>query len=120
MMDISIITTNSILTVSIPQSLKCGGKNMLANKTITTLYNPGEKDREVLKAEFVIRLKEFNNIFNDIKTSKMEKPEQHYLLIGQRGSGKSTLIQRLRYAIEDDAELSQWLIPIAFTEEQYN
>ena len=93
---------------------------MSAIKTISTLYNPGEKDKQALINEFVIRLKEFENIFGDIKTSKMKTPEQHYLLVGQRGSGKSTLIQRLRYAIEDDEQLSKWLIPIAFTEEQYN
>ncbi len=47
-------------------------------------------------------------------------PEQHYLLLGQRGSGKTTLLTRLRYAVEDSAELNNWLIPIAFSEEQYN
>lgn len=93
---------------------------MSATKTVTTLYNPGSKDKDALIKEFVIRLKEFDNIFKDIKTSKMKTPEQHYLLVGQRGSGKSTLIQRLRYSIEDDEQLNKWLIPLAFTEEQYN
>ena len=93
---------------------------MSASKTVINLYNPGEKRKDDLINEFVIRKREFENIFNDIKSSKMEHSEQPYLLVGQRGSGKSTLIQRLRYAIEDDPQLSSWLIPITFTEEQYN
>jgi DNA-binding MarR family transcriptional regulator len=93
---------------------------MSATKTIMNLYNPGEKRKDDLIAEFVIRLREFENIFADIKSSKMEHSEQPYLIVGQRGSGKTTLIHRLRYAIEDDPELNPWLIPIAFNEEQYN
>lgn len=93
---------------------------MSAIKLVTTLYNPGEKDKATLIDEFVVRQKEFNAIYNDIKTSKMLHPEQHYLLVGQRGSGKTTLMQRLKYAIQDDDKLSKQLIPIVFTEEQYN
>lgn len=50
----------------------------------------------------------------------MTTPEQHYLLFGQRGAGKTTMLLRLKYAIEDDAKLSRWLIPVIFSEEQYN
>lgn len=84
------------------------------------LYNPDRKDRQKLIDEFVIRTDVFVKIFDDIRSSKMENPEQHYLLVGQRGTGKTTLLTRLRYAIEDDPGLSNWLIPITFSEEQYN
>ncbi|HLK30925.1 MAG TPA: hypothetical protein VKT28_20275 [Puia sp.] len=84
------------------------------------LYNPDRKGKEQLIAEFVVRTKVFDDIMHDIKTSKMKTPEQHYLLVGQRGAGKTTLLHRIRYAIEDDTKLNKWLIPVIFSEEQYN
>src|SRR5690606_39177763 len=45
---------------------------------------------------------------------------QHHLIIGQRGMGKTTLLRRLRYAIEDDPELDARWLPLVFPEEQYN
>jgi len=86
----------------------------------TLLYNPDRKDRQELIDEFVIRTETFNKIFRDLETGPMNYPEQHYLIIGQRGSGKTTLLTRLRYAVEDSAILNSWLIPISFSEEQYN
>jgi hypothetical protein len=84
------------------------------------LYNPNKKDKQEFISEFVIRTKIFEEIFTDIKSGKMNTPEQHYLLFGQRGAGKTTMLLRLKYAIEDDAKLSKWLIPVIFSEEQYN
>lgn len=49
----------------------------------------------------------------------MEHPEQHYLIVGQRGMGKTTFLLRLKYGIEDSLLLNNWLIPVSFTEEQY-
>ena len=84
------------------------------------LYNPAQKEKETLIDEFVIRTKEFKTIFEDIKNSKMDVPEQHYLIVGQRGMGKTTLLWRILYAIEDDPKLNKKLIPVIFSEEQYN
>ncbi|MCB9331560.1 MAG: hypothetical protein H6574_10785 [Lewinellaceae bacterium] len=49
----------------------------------------------------------------------MEVPEQHYLILGRRGMGKTTLLLRLAYEIENDPALNSWLIPIVFNEEEY-
>lgn len=84
------------------------------------LYNPDRKNKNEFIAEFVIRTKIFEEIWADIASGKMKTPEQHYLLLGQRGAGKTTLLLRLKYAVEDDAKLSKWLIPVMFSEEQYN
>lgn len=84
------------------------------------LYNPDRKDKHEFISEFVIRTEIFKEIFADIKSGKMTTPEQHYLLLGQRGAGKTTMLLRLKYAIEDDPKLSKWLIPVIFSEEQYN
>ncbi|MCG2610012.1 hypothetical protein LZZ90_00655 [Flavobacterium sp. SM15] len=82
--------------------------------------NTGNKAKEALIDGFVIRTKVFNNIFSEIMLSKTDKPEQNYLVIGQRGAGKTTLLYRLKYAIEDEPKLSPRIIPIMFSEEQYN
>ena len=84
------------------------------------LYNPDRKDKQEFISEFVIRTEIFKQIFKDIKSGKMTTPEQHYLLLGQRGAGKTTLLLRLKYAVEDDQALSKWLLPVMFSEEQYN
>lgn len=84
-----------------------------------TIYNPANKRKEQLVEEFIIRKKEFETVFNDINTFKEDYPPQHYLILGQRGSGKTTLIHRLKYAIEDELNLTKTYISIAFDEEQY-
>jgi energy-coupling factor transporter ATP-binding protein EcfA2 len=84
------------------------------------LYNPDRKGKQRLIQEFVVRTQVFDDIMRDLETSDMKTPEQHYLLVGQRGTGKTTLLHRIRYAIEDSKKLNKWLIPVIFTEEQYN
>jgi TPR repeat protein len=93
---------------------------MNANINVLLRNNTGNKDKKSLVQGFVVRTKIFNNIFSEIKKSDISKPEQNYLIIGQRGSGKTTLLFRIKYAIEDDADLFKWLIPVIFSEEQYN
>lgn len=84
------------------------------------LYNPDQKSKGEILEEFVLRNQEFNSIFNTLKSSDISHPPQHFLIQGQRGMGKTTLLLRLKYAIEDDQELSAWLLPIRFSEEQYH
>lgn len=84
------------------------------------LYNPDRKTKVQLMAEFVVRTDVLNEIMHDIETSEMKRPEQHYLLVGQRGSGKTTMLNRIKYAVEDADQLNNWLIPVIFSEEQYN
>jgi hypothetical protein len=84
------------------------------------LYNPDKKNKQQFIEEFVVRTSIFDEVFKDIQTGKMKHPEQHYLLLGQRGSGKTTILNRIKYAIEDDVKLNKWIIPIVFNEEQYH
>ena len=67
-----------------------------------------------------MRTKSFEKIFEDIKTSKMKYPEKHYLIQGQRGMGKTTLLLRLKYEVENSEELNKWLLPVFFSEESYD
>ena len=89
------------------------------NTSMPLLYNPDQKMKEQLIGEFVIRQKEFMVLINGLLSSSIQTSPQHYLIVGQRGMGKTTLLLRLKYAIEDNTALNRWLIPIKFSEEQY-
>jgi len=84
------------------------------------IYNPANQTVQELIENFVVRTKIFEEIFNDIKSSKMEYPEQHYIIQGVRGQGKTTLLLRIAYEINNTKTLRKRLIPIIFNEEQYN
>lgn len=88
-------------------------------RTIASIYNPDLLPKEQLIRTFVVRVKKFEKLFADIKSSKMEHPEQPVLIVGLRGMGKTTLLLRLAYEIENDPELNSWLLPIVFNEEEY-
>ncbi len=84
------------------------------------LYNPAAQPEQWLIEHFVVRTKVFERIFEDIKNNDMIHPEQHYLIQGQRGMGKTTLLLRLKYEIERTPELKDWLMPVFFNEESYD
>ncbi len=84
------------------------------------LYNPAAQTEEWLIEHFVVRTKMFERIFADLISSDMKHPEQHYLIQGQRGMGKTTLLLRLKYEIERTPELKEWLLPVFFNEESYD
>ncbi len=87
---------------------------------IPSIYNPATQTAEEIISNFVVRLKEFAELFTTIKTDKMKNPPQHYIIQGQRGYGKTTLLLRLNIEIKNDEEINSWLIPVMFDEEQYN
>ncbi len=86
---------------------------------IATIYNPQNQSKEALIAGFVVRKTKFNRLFRDIYDAPMTAPEQHYLIQGLRGMGKTTLLLRLAYEIENTPDLHDKLIPIVFNEEEY-
>ena len=89
------------------------------DKIISNIYNPQNFDKKSLLDLFVVRHREFDRIFRDIRNSKLNQTSQNFLIQGQRGSGKTTLLAKLRFEIEADESLSHLLV-IQFTEEQYN
>ena len=92
---------------------------LLPRPAVANIYNPQNQSKEQLIESFVVRQQLFKKLFKVIKEAKMEVPEQHYLLLGRRGMGKTTLLLRLAYEIEDTPELNSWLIPLVFNEEEY-
>lgn len=81
------------------------------------IYNPDLLSKEELVAQFVARRRDFEQITADLARPRFG---QHQLIIGHRGMGKTTLLRRIRYAVEDDPRLAKIWMPLTFPEEQYN
>jgi tetratricopeptide (TPR) repeat protein len=84
------------------------------------LYNPHLHGKQELVGLFFVRRKLLDLLLEDLRATSAGQSPQHHLLIGQRGMGKTMLLHRLGYGIEDDPELSQSFLPLTFPEEQYN
>ncbi len=91
-----------------------------SNTLLMNIYNPANQTRSELIDNYVVRVKEFQEIYRIIKSDDMAHPPSHFLVQGQRGSGKTTLLLRIYYEVKDNPQLSEWLIPVRFDEEQYN
>jgi TPR repeat protein len=93
---------------------------MHLDTSFATLYNPAEFTPEQLIDRFVVRLNTFKRLYQDISSSSMKTPEQHYLIQGRRGMGKTTLLLRLAYEMEHDPKLNTWLFPVVYNEEEHS
>lgn len=83
------------------------------------IYNPRLLSKEELIGFFVARQQELGRLVEALRREAKAQP-QHHLVVGARGMGKTTLLHRLRYAIEDDEELGSRCFGLVFPEEQYN
>lgn len=81
------------------------------------LYNPSQLPREDLERLFVVRKAELNEMLSRVRA--VGDSPQHTILIGDRGMGKTTLLNRLAHRIEADPDLAHWL-PVCLDEEQYS
>jgi tetratricopeptide (TPR) repeat protein len=81
-------------------------------------YNPGFATDEALKKTFVVRT-HFLKWIIEILTGNTSDTNQHVLVIGPRGSGKTTLVRRVAIEIREDPKLQKQWYPIVFSEESY-
>ncbi len=103
----------------------CGGRYWVEEITMSTLknlafYNPSILKDEDFLASFVARREHANRLLSRLKEIKPGGLATHYLILGQRGMGKTSLLRWLALGIRDDKELSGRFIPLTFREEQYN
>lgn len=82
-------------------------------------YTPDEIDEGAFLERFVVRTEVFEDLNKELMNTDYKKPQQHFIIVGQRGQGKTTLLRRLLIAVEQNEELSSFLIPVKFAEEQY-
>ena len=80
------------------------------------VYNPQSLSKGEALAQFHARQNTYNRLIEILR----EKRPSHVLIIGTRGMGKTTLLQRVRYGVEDDPALNARYLALTFPEEQYN
>ena len=83
------------------------------------LYNPAQLSSDELKASFIARQETLEELLRIIREEKPGRPCQHFLLIGPRGMGKTTLGLRFLLSIEEVSEFAGSWQPVAFDEESY-
>lgn len=81
-------------------------------------YNPAFLSPEELVVSFVVRHGELETIMRIIKEN-VTKSNQHILVIGPRGIGKTMLVLRAAEETRRDKELSKKWYPLVFSEESY-
>lgn len=93
---------------------------MMSSNRVANIYNPANQTEEELCKNFVVREQEYETIFKEIKSSDMKYPSQHFIIQGQRGLGKTTLLLKLYYEMKREKLVNKNIIPVIFNEEQYN
>ena len=81
-------------------------------------YNPGFLTDDELVASFCIRTNEFKSMVEMLRACTGGS-NPHQIVIGPRGSGKTSLLLRIAAEVRRDAELSRSFFPIVFAEESY-
>ena len=81
-------------------------------------YNPGFLSDEELVASFCVRTSEFESIVEMLRDCR-DSSNPHQIVIGPRGSGKTSLLLRIAAEIRRDASLSSHFFPVVFAEESY-
>ena len=86
--------------------------------TGTMKYNPGIRgDEEIIRA-FVVRKVELDLLLESLRSSGGSS-NQHVLLVGPRGIGKTMSVRRVAAEVRRQASLSESWYPLAFGEEAY-
>ena len=86
--------------------------------SVNRKYNPGFLTDDELVASFCIRTNEFESMMEMLRDCTGSS-NQHQIVIGPRGSGKTCLLLRVAAEVRRDVELAQGFFPIVFAEESY-
>ena len=81
-------------------------------------YNPAFLTDAELVASFCVRTSEFASIVEALHESTSAS-NVHQIVIGPRGSGKTSLLLRVAAEVRRDEALSHQLLPVVFPEESY-
>ena len=81
-------------------------------------YNPGFLSDEELVASFCVRTHEFESLMEMLRDCTGNS-NRHQIVIGPRGSGKTSLLLRVAAEVRRDADLAANFFPIVFAEESY-
>ena len=81
-------------------------------------YNPGFLSDEELISSYCVRLDSFESMVESLRECTGNS-NTHQIVIGPRGSGKTSLLLRVAAEIRRDESLSLRFLPVVFAEESY-
>ena len=81
-------------------------------------YNPGFLSDEELVASFCVRTHEFESLMEMLRDCTGNS-NRHQIVIGPRGSGKTSLLLRIAAEVRRDPDLATGFFPVVFAEESY-
>ena len=81
-------------------------------------FNPGFLSDQELVDSYCVRLPEFEMLVQTIREST-DSSNPHQLVVGPRGTGKTTLLLRVAVEVKRDPELRRAWLPVVFPEESY-
>lgn len=84
----------------------------------TFKYNPSFLSEEELVRSFVVRHDDLDFVVQIIRENDAES-NQHVVVVGPRGMGKTTFVHRVAAEVARDPELSERCFPLRFAEESY-
>lgn len=82
-------------------------------------YNPAFLTDEELIQSFTVRQADLEMLLQILKENTTAASNQHVLVIGPRGSGKTTLVLRAAAEVRRTPELAEKWHPLAYAEESY-
>lgn len=82
-------------------------------------YNPSFLTDDELVASFIVRHEDLRLVMDTVRENVAASANQHVLIIGPRGVGKTTMARMVALSIQRDQELCERWYPIMFAEESY-
>ena len=84
-----------------------------------SIYNPGNLSPDDLLREFIGRKHQLHIAMEIVRANLRGEAQQHLLVVGPRGMGKTMLLLALAYTVQRDATLGDEWLPVIFPEETY-
>jgi hypothetical protein len=89
------------------------------NPTLGGIYNPQEMPEAEFLARYSVRLELTQNLLQSILANGPDDEPKHFIIQGQRGQGKTSLLRKLFLALRENTGTRDWLVPLLFKEELY-
>ena len=90
--------------------------NPMSRQKRNSIYNPRPESVDV---DFKVHLKTYDRLWAELNNSKTEFPEQHYLISGEQGSGKTSLLAQLHQSVVIEPPLPT-IQSLFLNEEEYS
>lgn len=83
-------------------------------------YNPGQSSPQEIEATFIGREQILEGILKELRSRGRSRSNQHYLIIGPRGIGKTNLLMMIKQQVQNDKALAKNYLPVQTAEEEYS